>query len=111
MERRASRLRAAQDTLQPVPALDGDGCFRQDFQQFGGRGWPAGHPNDRRHPSQSASDGLQPAKGGGLPRHIGRTKAEDAGRDRTLVNKMTRTIWAILTNEEDYRDLAKAVTV
>lgn len=50
-------------------------------------------------------------KGGGLPRHIGRTKAEDAGRDRTLVNKMTRTIWAILTNEEDYRDLAKAVTV
>lgn len=74
MARCATRIRPAQDALQPVPALDGDGRFRQDFQSPCGTRRPTRHADDRRHTPQGSPDGLQPLKRGILPRHIGRTK-------------------------------------
>ena len=60
----------------------------------GGKGRQDGSADDRRHPSQGASHGGEPAKKGALPRRIGRTKGglnsklhtvcDDRGRPRVM---------------------------
>ncbi|WP_240654902.1 IS5 family transposase [Croceicoccus ponticola] len=54
--------------------MEPHGRLQQDLRGTGRQGWQARSTDDRRHASQGASHGGQPAKKGAVPRRIGRTK-------------------------------------
>jgi len=75
MARCAVSLRAAEDPLQPMEALERDGRVRQDLRWTGCRGGRSEDDHDRRNLPQGSPHGVEPAvEKGGCGRLIGRTK-------------------------------------
>ena len=75
MVRCACGIRAAQDTLQPLEAVEREGHLHKNAPQTGGSKWRHRHADDRCDPFEGTSHSLQSGvEKGGRGRLIGRTK-------------------------------------
>lgn len=109
----AEGIRPAQDAVQSFCALEPQGRIQQDFCRSCRTTGQAGAIDDRRHASQGAPHGSQPAKKGALSRCIGRTKGGLNSKLHAVCDERGRPIAMALTEGQasDYKGAALLLPV
>jgi len=98
----------AQDDLQPVRAVEQAWRVQQDFCRACAQGGQIRPADDRRHPSEGASDCGQSAQKGAIPRRIGRTKGGLNSKLHAVCDDQGRPLIMLLSEGQmsDYKGAA-----